>query len=283
MAPLPALLPLTEPTDLRESLTGSVVDRAAGVVRDVVLLGERSKHGYAYTDECRRQAVPLYEGAPVCLDHGENLKGRSVRDLAGFVMAPRLAPDGRIRGDVRIQPGPNAELAYSLFESSPPGVGMSHIAEGRKSRDGKLVESIGKVHRVDIVLNPATTTSFRESAPMPETQAPAADPQTVKLLEQANAALAVLNEKIAKLEADKHALEKRDKVRQLCEAASFKADAELVEALAGMDEAAAKVVIAGFVAKEKLIESLGVSQGKAKTPEKPAELDIKSFAAAIKS
>ncbi len=179
---------------LADCLAEAAVDREQGVVRNVALLGPESKNGYRYTLEAMQQAVPLYEGRPVFVDHpvqegdaetrrrgdaeteeqnmGEGIAAsprprvpassfhRSVRDYAGRVVSARF--DGqRIRGDLQLA-GPNAEWLLSLIESSPSDIGMSHVVLARWNEAGDAVEHIERVVSVDIVAFPATVQSFSE-------------------------------------------------------------------------------------------------------------------------
>ena len=102
----PRLEPLTERVvDWRPAR--DAVDAAARVVRGVALCGPVSKNGYAYPEPVLRAAAPLYEGAPVFLDHAAARPargsaadpGRSARDYVGSVSAARFER-GRLRGDV---------------------------------------------------------------------------------------------------------------------------------------------------------------------------------------
>ena len=139
------------------------------VVRNVALLGPRSRNGYEYTTEAMQQAVPLYEGRPVFLDHPPASSApdsvwplqRSIRDYAGKVAHARF-DDGRIRGDLELF-GANTSWLLGLFEAAPTDIGMSHVVLARRNPQGDRVERIDRVLSVDIVTFPATTQSFAET------------------------------------------------------------------------------------------------------------------------
>ncbi|MCS6976049.1 MAG: hypothetical protein NZM31_03435 [Gemmatales bacterium] len=155
-------------------LAEASVDRSESVVRNVALLGPQSRNGYRYTLEAMQQAVPLYEGRPVFVDHGQantafSNRGftsppwpsRSIRDYAGQVRQPRF-DNGRIRGDLHLA-GPNADWLLDLIAAAPTDIGMSHVVLARRRRHGDEIEQIEQVVSVDIVAFPATTRSFSES------------------------------------------------------------------------------------------------------------------------
>lgn len=154
-------------------LAEASLDRTAAVVRNVALLGPRSRNGYRYTLEAMQQAVPLYEGRPVFVDHaGAGLMpnprmsqatpwpNRSVRDYAGQVRHPRF-DSGRIRGDLHLA-GPNVPWLLDLIAAAPTDIGMSHVVLARRRNQSEEIEQIEQVLSVDIVAFPATTRSFSE-------------------------------------------------------------------------------------------------------------------------
>lgn len=150
------------------------VDREAGLVLGVKVLGLRSSNlvqglPTRYSLEALRVAVPMYEGAPVYVDHPSRdtpLAPRSYADRIGRLVNVRAEPDG-LYGDLRVNKG--HELAEQLLndaEQATPAVGLSHNAQGHGSPRGGdfVVERISSVRSVDVVPEPATTRSLFESA-----------------------------------------------------------------------------------------------------------------------
>lgn len=141
------------------------VDMADRLVQNVALTGLTSRNGYRYTEEALSTAAGLYAEKPVFLDHAGNRQRpqeRSTRDLVGTIVNPRYSR-GRIRGDIRVLATESGETFLKLVESNSPGVGMSHVVLAQRSADAQTVERINEVISVDVVVNPATTTTFRES------------------------------------------------------------------------------------------------------------------------
>ena len=70
---------------------GLSVDRKAGIIRGVKVLGHHSQNGRQYTPEAIRQAASLYEGAMVNIDHpdGEPTEQRSAYDRFGKLVRVR--------------------------------------------------------------------------------------------------------------------------------------------------------------------------------------------------
>lgn len=155
-------------TDLQEYVSSRgatlVIDREKGLIKGVKILGLESKNGRTYTREAIRQAVDLYEGKRVNVDHAKSGDSRSYRDRMGKLVNVSVREDG-LYGDLHVNP--QHMLAEQLFwdaENSPESVGLSHDVSGRVvRRDGKpVVEAINIVRSVDLVADPATTAGLFE-------------------------------------------------------------------------------------------------------------------------
>jgi hypothetical protein len=143
------------------------VDRAAGVLHGVKVLGRQSRNGRRYLPAALRAALRLYEGAKVNINHPERGGGkdRAVTDRFGVLRRVRLEADG-IRADLHyLTRHPLAEMIAEAAERMPEALGLSHNAEGRTARRGgvETVEEITRVVSVDLVSDPATTGGLFES------------------------------------------------------------------------------------------------------------------------
>lgn len=141
--------------------TGFSVDRENRVLRNVCLLGPKSENGYEYTPKAIQEAAPRYAGRVINIDHSATPSKRSLRDKAGRIMASPRYESGRLFGDIKASKGASGDLLLDeaqeqLDNPDACDVGMSHVVEGRMSKNGKLVESIGKIISVDLVFKPAT-------------------------------------------------------------------------------------------------------------------------------
>src|SRR5258708_1346534 len=70
--PATLIAPRGQLTDLREFTSAAPVgsiDREAGIIRGVKVIGCDSKNGYSYTKESLNEAVPLFNGAVVNVEH----------------------------------------------------------------------------------------------------------------------------------------------------------------------------------------------------------------------
>lgn len=143
------------------------VDRAAGVIRDVKILGHESANGRTYSRAAITKARGLYEGMRVNVDHPKKPgESRGVSDRFGRLVNVREKQDG-LYGDLEyIKAHPLAEMTAEVAERMPDQLGLSHNAEGRMAKGGKLVESITKVHSVDLVSDPATVRGLFEETNM---------------------------------------------------------------------------------------------------------------------
>jgi hypothetical protein len=140
------------------------VDRVAGVIPGVKLLGFVSRKGREYPKAVMAKALPLYEGMPVNVDHVDPGQRRSLRDRIGLVKNVMLKEDG-LYGDFHFNPKhPLAEQIAWDAENAPQNLGFSHDTRGAsRNRGGRIVvESIDQVLSVDLVANPATTNGLFE-------------------------------------------------------------------------------------------------------------------------
>jgi hypothetical protein len=143
------------------------VDRAAGVIRGVKLLGLTSRNGRRYREDALVEAVGLYEGAKVNINHpkGHPLAPRDYQDRLGVVRGIAYRPGEGLFGDLHFNP--NHALSEQLMwdaEHAPQNVGMSHNVLARTKRNGEetVVEAITKVQSIDLVADPATTAGLYE-------------------------------------------------------------------------------------------------------------------------
>lgn len=144
------------------------VDRTAGVIRGVKILGRTSKNGREYSPQAMRQAATIYEGLGVNLNHPSKATpnvSRAVEDGIGWLENVTVKADG-VYGDLAVlKSHPRAAAIFEFAERNPGRFGLSHNAAGEVvQRNGKaVVESVASVRSVDLVQNPATNTSLFES------------------------------------------------------------------------------------------------------------------------
>ena len=147
------------------------VDRAAGVIRGVKLLGLRSRNGRRYLESALAEAASLYEGAKVNINHpkGHPLAPRDYQDRLGVISGVEVRAGEGLFGDLQFNP--KHALAEQLVwdaEHASQNVGLSHNVLARTSRQGDetVVEAITKVQSIDLVADPATTRGlFEQAAP----------------------------------------------------------------------------------------------------------------------
>src|SRR4029079_11450362 len=145
------------------------VDRTAGVIRGVKLLGLASRNGRRYRENGLVEAVTLYEGAKVNINHpkGHPLSPRDYQDRLGVVRGVEFRAGEGLFGDLHFNPKHtlSEQLVWDA-EHAPQNVGMSHNVLARTKRDGDetVVEAITKVQSIDLVADPATTSGLYEHA-----------------------------------------------------------------------------------------------------------------------
>src|SRR3954466_13826173 len=145
------------------------VDRESGVIRGVKLLGLSSRNGRRYREQALSEAVALYEGAKVNINHpkGHPLSPRDYQDRLGVVRGVQFRSGEGLFGDLHFNPrhALSEQLVWDA-EHAPQNVGMSHnvLARTKQFGDETVVEAITKVQSIDVVADPATTTGLYEQA-----------------------------------------------------------------------------------------------------------------------
>jgi hypothetical protein len=146
------------------------LDGAGGMLRGVTVLGLASRNRRRYTPEAAADALSLYQGALVNLDHPDRPDGpRSVRDRFGRLVNVRFE-GGRIRADLRYNPEhPYAATLEWFAENDPGAIGLSHnaVGEGKDEAGVFVVRKIVELRSVDLVAEPATTRGLFEQRSIP--------------------------------------------------------------------------------------------------------------------
>ena len=145
------------------------IDRDAGVIFGVKIIGCDSRNGRHYPNDTLRQAIPLYENSKVNLDHpdGDPRKSRSYHARFGMIRNVHLREGEGLYADFWFNPRHTiAEQLLWDAEHAPDNVGFSHNVEAVVQRQSTpaLVEKIVAVRSVDLVADPATTQGLFESA-----------------------------------------------------------------------------------------------------------------------
>jgi hypothetical protein len=143
------------------------VDRAAGIIRGVKLLGLTSRNGRRYREAALVEAAGLYEGAKVNINHpkGHPLSPRDYQDRLGVIRGVEFRAGDGLFGDLHFNPkhALSEQLVWDS-EHAPQNVGLSHnvLARIARSGDETVVEAITKVQSIDLVADPATTAGLFE-------------------------------------------------------------------------------------------------------------------------
>ena len=203
------------------------VDRQAGVIRGVKILGLESRNGRTYLPEALAKAASLYEDAKVNVNHPKTGPGapRDYQDRIGAIQNVTTRPDGMFADFCFNPKHPLAEQLLWDAEHAPGNVGFSHNVEARTARRGDrvVVEAITRVQSVDLVADPATTRGLFESRPDGAVRPPLSPddlkrdyPQLVEQLAcQQAAQLRSLQAEVDRLTAVEAAHQKQQLVREL--------------------------------------------------------------------
>lgn len=150
------------------------IDREAGIIRGVKLLGRVSKNGHRYSDKALRDAAKAYQNVTVNRNHPPNRNAtaeRLVEEPFGVIRDAKPvitgddATDG-VYGDHHFPLKDSWTESYlEKVDRFPNTLGFSHNAVVTESvHDGQVTfESVERARSVDLVANPATTRGIFES------------------------------------------------------------------------------------------------------------------------
>jgi len=143
------------------------VDREAGVLAGVKLIGLTSRNGRRYRESALSEAAGLYEGAKVNVNHPKagSRAPRDYQDRLGVIRGVEFRTGEGLFADLHFNP--KHSLAEQLLwdaEHNPRNVGFSHNVEAKVTRngDGVEVDAITRVESVDLVADPAATEGLFE-------------------------------------------------------------------------------------------------------------------------
>ncbi len=148
---------------------GSRVDRDAGVIFGVKVLGYESKNGRRYLPEAVKAAATLYEGASVRINHPRRAADqRDADDVFGWLEGVEVRADGLYADLHYLRSHPLATRLCEAAERNPELFGLSHNADGEtETRGGEtVVLEITEVRSVDLVADPATVGGLFEGRRM---------------------------------------------------------------------------------------------------------------------
>jgi Ribonuclease G/E len=136
-----------------------------GVFKNVKILGiGRSMNGREYPPETIAKAAHLYEGRAVYINHRSRQEFGDAYDRFGTICNVRTAADG-LRGDLRYLPSHRmAPVVKDDLRLGLQAFGLSHevVANGFKDNPSRVAQ-ITKCVRVDLVSEPSSTISLKES------------------------------------------------------------------------------------------------------------------------
>ena len=145
------------------------VDKEKGVIYGVHICGLESKNGGRYTTSGLEAARDLYEGTKCNINHPDRAqpgKDRMVGDRFGVYHNVVIGQDGAYADLHYLKSHPLADMVCESAERMPEALGFSQNAKTIQIPDGNggiIHESITRVRSVDLVADPATTSSIFES------------------------------------------------------------------------------------------------------------------------
>ena len=157
------------------SLEESSFDEKKLIIKNVKMLGASSVNGRDYPETTQREAIPLFEGAKAYLNHAkkkDSEEPRQVQEQIGYYKNVTVR-NGGTYGDLHLVDKPivREEVIPYADKSVAHLVGNSIVARAQmsKQKNGRmLVEKILAARSVDLVAEPATTTSLYEGKTITE-------------------------------------------------------------------------------------------------------------------
>jgi hypothetical protein len=143
------------------------VDREAGVIHGVKILGRSSLNGREYSEAALHDAAKRYAGMRVNIDHPEKKAIKAARGTLeqwGWLEGVEVRGDG-VYGDLHfLKTHPHTQPLLELAERRPDKFGLSHNADCSGFHNGtkQVIESVDHVRSVDVVQRPATTQGLFE-------------------------------------------------------------------------------------------------------------------------
>jgi hypothetical protein len=138
------------------------------LIKAVKVIGVKSKHGWSYPADVLKEAMPLYEGSPVFIEHPDaREKAKGHRQLADhFGSLENIRGNGQgLFADLKVRQ--SHPLATSVLEAAPTArFGLSHNALVDLNEDKSRVLKIVQVNSVDLVDKPGTTENLFEQGPV---------------------------------------------------------------------------------------------------------------------
>jgi hypothetical protein len=148
------------------------VDRDKGIIYGVKILGFESLNNRRYLPEAMNEAISLYEGIAVNINHPE-VEGRlptaqrSSYDRFGRIVNVKFLDGEGLFGDLEyLKSHPMAGMVTEAAERMPDAFGLSHNAQGEGDTDNAgtfVIHKITEVRSVDVVADAATNRSLSES------------------------------------------------------------------------------------------------------------------------
>jgi regulator of replication initiation timing len=217
---------------------GSVeVDRDAGILKNIALLGLKSKNGRVYSKSAVKSAISkgIYEGLS-CFKNHNGGKSRGLDEVIGnWKNVTWDETSGKVRGDLHTLKA-HREMVFDFYDNGPELAAPSHVVEGKVSRekqkDGSVIEHVKEITKgisVDLVVGAATVNSLRESGNENQevkkvTKENISDNEVKNYMEEGSE-ITALTEQVGKL------TEKIDKLQE--ENERLKSEREHAEKLAG--------------------------------------------------
>jgi len=142
-----------------ETMDFSETSMDGNLLMNVKIVGVKSRNNREYPLAVLTKAQNLYESAPVYVDHSD--KPRRYSERIGNITHPQVKENG-LYGSLKLNPKhPMTESITWDFTNNSKNLGISHVIEA--DIDGNKITNITAVRSCDIVANPATVISLKES------------------------------------------------------------------------------------------------------------------------
>ena len=158
------------------------IDREEGLLRRVHILGRNSAHGYEYSLEAHRSALPRWEGITVGIDHNYSSAPTKTVEAWGTLEGPFEVDENGTWGNLRfLKKHVLTEQTLEQIETGIGNLGLSPVNRVLREQNKTVLEFFPT--RVDIVAGAATVKGVFEQAPA-ESVAPPPDTRVEQLAQR---------------------------------------------------------------------------------------------------
>ena len=152
------------------------ITRRKNVLNDVHIAGFISDNGYSYSKAAYKNAVQLYEGASVYINHSYE---SDLKDKFGYLKGVYFKEESGLwaKEFVMNEAHPMVPQVLWWADNAPNKIGFSQVVTVTVPTDSTEADAILRVRRVDLVADPATVKHLFENKQLDTVKPPVQSPK----------------------------------------------------------------------------------------------------------